>query len=155
MSEHYVSTDTVAEFIKSFNASLDPRLWIKLVEEELEELKEALEEGDPENLLKEFSDLLYVTAGFLCVVPKGIDDLISEEEVDKMLDLFDEAYEFAKIVTTIFTDDVIIEAVERVHQSNMSKLGDDGKPILREDGKILKGPNYKPPYLQDLIQEKK
>ena len=29
-----------------------------------------------------------------------------------------------------------------VHMSNMSKLGEDGKPILREDGKILKGPNY-------------
>lgn len=31
-----------------------------------------------------------------------------------------------------------------VHRSNMSKLGEDGKPVYREDGKILKGPNYKP-----------
>jgi len=31
---------------------------------------------------------------------------------------------------------------EHVHASNMSKLGEDGKPILREDGKVLKGPNY-------------
>lgn len=31
---------------------------------------------------------------------------------------------------------------EEVYRSNMSKLGDDGKPVLREDGKILKGPNY-------------
>jgi predicted HAD superfamily Cof-like phosphohydrolase len=29
-----------------------------------------------------------------------------------------------------------------VHSSNMSKLGEDGKPIYREDGKVLKGPNY-------------
>lgn len=32
-----------------------------------------------------------------------------------------------------------------VHDSNMSKLGEDGKPIYREDGKIMKGPNYTPP----------
>lgn len=42
------------------------------------------------------------------------------------------------------------EALDRVHQSNMSKLV-DGKPLKREDGKVLKGPNYKPPYLDDLI----
>ena len=43
------------------------------------------------------------------------------------------------------------EALHRVHDSNMSKLGNDGKPIYRPDGKVLKGPNYKPPYLDDLI----
>ena len=42
-------------------------------------------------------------------------------------------------------------AFARVHKSNMSKLGEDGKPIYREDGKVLKGPNYKPPYLEDLV----
>ncbi len=43
------------------------------------------------------------------------------------------------------------EALFRVHQSNMSKLDEDGKPIYREDGKVLKGPNYKPPNLEDLV----
>jgi len=43
------------------------------------------------------------------------------------------------------------EAFDRVHQSNMSKLGEDGKPVLRDDGKVLKGPNYKEPYLGDLV----
>ena len=42
------------------------------------------------------------------------------------------------------------EALDRVHQSNLSKLV-DGKPLKREDGKVLKGPNYQPPYLEDLI----
>ena len=42
-------------------------------------------------------------------------------------------------------------AMDRVHQSNMSKLGEDGKPIYRADGKVLKGPNYQPPTLTDLI----
>jgi predicted HAD superfamily Cof-like phosphohydrolase len=45
-----------------------------------------------------------------------------------------------------------IEAVfTEIHKSNMSKLGEDGKPILREDGKFLKGPNYfKPNILKAL-----
>jgi len=41
-------------------------------------------------------------------------------------------------------------AFERVHRSNMSKLV-DGKPMYREDGKVLKGPNYIPPDLSDLV----
>ena len=43
------------------------------------------------------------------------------------------------------------EAMDRVHKSNMSKLDEYGKPILREDGKVLKGSNYKPPNLEDLV----
>ena len=43
---------------------------------------------------------------------------------------------------------------DEVHRSNMSKLGEDGKPIYREDGKILKGPNYQPPYLKDIVYGK-
>jgi len=43
------------------------------------------------------------------------------------------------------------EAMRRVHASNMSKLDENGKPIYRKDGKVLKGPNYKPPTLTDLI----
>lgn len=42
------------------------------------------------------------------------------------------------------------EAFRRVHQSNMSKLV-NGRPLKREDGKFLKGPNYKPPFLDDLM----
>jgi len=43
------------------------------------------------------------------------------------------------------------EALNRVHQSNMSKLDNNGEPIFREDGKVLKGPNYQPPNLKDLV----
>ena len=43
------------------------------------------------------------------------------------------------------------EAMRRIHRSNMSKLGLDGKPIRRADGKVLKGPNYEPPNLTDLV----
>ncbi len=40
---------------------------------------------------------------------------------------------------------------DEVHRSNMSKLGADGKPIYREDGKILKGENYTPPQIKDIV----
>ena len=43
------------------------------------------------------------------------------------------------------------EALRRVHQSNMSKLDEDGKPTYRADGKVLKSANYQPPTLSDLV----
>lgn len=42
-------------------------------------------------------------------------------------------------------------ALAEVHRSNMSKLSADGKPVLREDGKILKGPHYSPPDLASVL----
>jgi|TARA_R110002153_G_scaffold10481_2_gene41511 NTP pyrophosphatase (non-canonical NTP hydrolase) len=46
------------------------------------------------------------------------------------------------------------EAVRRVHKSNMSKLGNDDKPLKRPDGKVLKGPNYEACNLSDLVERK-
>jgi len=43
------------------------------------------------------------------------------------------------------------QAFNHVHHSNMSKLGKDGKPIYREDGKVLKGPNYFAPSLAKYV----
>lgn len=51
-------------------------------------------------------------------------------------------------------ENVIDKAIEEVHDSNMSKLGEDGKPIKRSDGKIIKGPNYFPPNLSKFIKQK-
>jgi predicted HAD superfamily Cof-like phosphohydrolase len=50
--------------------------------------------------------------------------------------------------------EVIEEVFAEIQASNMSKLGADGKPIYREDGKVLKGPNYFPPDLKGLLQRK-
>lgn len=48
-----------------------------------------------------------------------------------------------------------IEAMfDEVHRSNMSKLGPFGKPYFREDGKVLKGPNYSPPDLSQILKSK-
>ena len=69
-----------------------------------------------------------------------------EECLKELADLVYVCYQFAENMGW-FLD----EALDRVHKSNMSKLGDDGKPIYREDGKVLKGPNYKPPNLEDLF----
>ncbi|MBR9855145.1 MAG: nucleoside triphosphate pyrophosphohydrolase family protein [Algicola sp.] len=47
----------------------------------------------------------------------------------------------------------IEEVFEEIQRSNMSKLGADGKPIYREDGKVLKGPNYTKPDIQTIIDK--
>lgn len=44
------------------------------------------------------------------------------------------------------------KVIEEKHRSNMSKLDDDGKPILRDDGKILKGPNFSPPNIKEILK---
>ena len=44
------------------------------------------------------------------------------------------------------------EVLKRILNSNMSKLGEDGKPIYRADGKVLKGPGYKQAELSDLVR---
>ena len=48
--------------------------------------------------------------------------------------------------------DKIEEIFDEIHRSNMSKLGDDGKPVYREDKKVLKGPNYSPPNLTNILK---
>lgn len=50
---------------------------------------------------------------------------------------------------------VIEEVFEEIHRSNLSKLGEDGKPIYREDGKVIKGPNYFPPNIKKILEKLK
>ena len=69
-----------------------------------------------------------------------------ENTLKELADLVYVCYQYAENMGW-FLD----EALHRVHQSNLSKLGEDGEPIYREDGKVLKGPNYKPPNLEDLF----
>ncbi len=44
-----------------------------------------------------------------------------------------------------------VPAFNRVHTSNLSKLDDEGKPVYNTEGKVIKGKNYKEPYLEDLV----
>ena len=96
-------------------------LRINLLQEELDEMKEALETGDIVEVLDALTDLQYVLDGaYLSFGLHSIKD----------------------------------KAFSEVQRSNMSKLGEDGKPIVRkEDGKILKGPNYFKPDLKSLYEE--
>ena len=47
--------------------------------------------------------------------------------------------------------DYLADVFEEIHSSNMSKMDENGKPVRREDGKILKGPNYHKPNLQPIL----
>lgn len=50
-------------------------------------------------------------------------------------------------------EDKIEDIFNEIHASNMSKLGDNGAPIYREDGKILKGPNFFRPNLTKILKD--
>jgi predicted HAD superfamily Cof-like phosphohydrolase len=73
------------------------------------------------------------------------------EDIDKRAkELADILYTvFGTIITEGLQDD-IERVFNEVHKSNMSKLGADGKPVMRADGKVLKGENYKEPDLSFL-----
>ena len=146
------------EFIKTFGASLDPRMWITIVEEETEEVLEALEnfsqDQSKENkahLLKEASDLMYTQIGFN-LVSVGAEQLglFSDMEHAELMTKVTKAQSVYEKALDALGDVNLFEAFRRVHLSNMSKLGDDGLPIKREDGKILKSNNYVEPKLGDL-----
>jgi len=68
------------------------------------------------------------------------------EELKELADLVFVCYQYAALMGYDLD-----EAMRRVFISNMSKLGDDGKPVLNELGKVTKGPNYQPPDLSDLV----
>ena len=69
-----------------------------------------------------------------------------EHALKELADLVYVCYQYAENMGW-FLD----EALNRVHESNLSKLDEEGNPIYRDDGKVLKGPNYKPPDLSDLF----
>ena len=72
--------------------------------------------------------------------------VLEAEALKELADLVYVCYQYAENLGW-FLD----EALDRVHKSNMSKLDTEGNPIYRDDGKVLKGPNYKPPTLTDLV----
>ena len=90
----------------------------------------------------------------LCLIVEEFEELIEaierepdnhEHQLKELADLVYVAFQYAAARGW-----PLDEALDRVYGSNMSKLV-DGKPLRREDGKVLKGPNYKPPYLEDLV----
>lgn len=145
--------EALAEFIQSFGGSLDPRLWIKLNEEELDELYKEVP-NTPEHL-KEYADLMYVHIGLDLTSGDNLGALLPDDERAKVTKVLQRVDRALKEYYEYYGDAIVSEAFRRVHESNMSKLDANGKPIRREDGKIMKGPNYKAPDLTDLIETKK
>ena len=94
-----------------------------------------------ELIIEEFKEFLEAE-GFLFMHGKNH----QEHALKELADLVYVCYQYAENMGW-FLD----EALDRVHKSNLSKLDEEGKPIYREDGKVLKGPNYKPPNLEDLF----
>ncbi len=75
------------------------------------------------------------------------------ETLDALIDL---QYVLDGAFLSFGLHDVKEEAFAEVHRSNMSKLGEDGKPIRREsDGKVMKGPNYFVPDMSQFIKKKR
>ena len=92
-------------------------------------------------ITEEFKEFLEAEATLFRSNPKLHADCLKE-----LADLVYVCYQYAANVGWNLD-----EAMHRVHESNMSKLDEYGKPILREDGKVLKGPKYQPPNLEDLV----
>ena len=91
-------------------------LRINLIEEELNEFKDAMSRKDLKEVADALTDILYVTYGAGHAFGINLDDCFEE-----------------------------------VQKSNMSKLGNDGKPIYNENGKVMKGPNYFKPDLNKFV----
>ena len=92
-------------------------LRISLINEELEELKQAMKNNDLKEAVDALTDILYVTYGAGHAFGVNLDKCFDE-----------------------------------VQKSNMSKLGEGGKPIYNEAGKVMKGPNYFKPDLSKFIK---
>ncbi len=88
----------------------------ELINEELEELKEAINNKDIKEVADALTDILYVTYGAGHAFGINLDKCFKE-----------------------------------VQNSNMSKLGNDGKPIYNDKGKVMKGPNYFKPDLNKFV----
>jgi len=92
-------------------------------------------------IVEEFKEFLEAEQQFIPGLKRNAEDCLKE-----LADLVYVCYQYAENLSWDLD-----EALNRVHVSNMSKLGPDGQPIRREDGKVLKGPNYQPPTLIDLV----
>nr|DAI09260.1 MAG TPA: NTP-PPase-like protein [Caudoviricetes sp.]DAN51658.1 MAG TPA: NTP-PPase-like protein [Caudoviricetes sp.] len=120
----------------------------KMFKEEQTEYEDAEKQNDIVEKLDAVCDMYYIHIGTLLEQNKG--DV--EKVASKIFFLEDErTKKIFKWETQNAFNTILALAFEEVHRSNMSKLGLDGKPIYREDGKIIKGPDYFPPNLKQFL----
>ena len=67
--------------------------------------------------------------------------------------LWDILYILCGTILTHGLQHKIVEVFNEIQRSNMSKLDINGKPVFREDGKILKGPNYFQPNIKEILEK--
>ena len=82
-----------------------------------------------------------------------LDAVYACNEVEIADALGDQLYILCGTILAHGMQHVIEDVFDEIQRSNMSKLGEDGKPIYREDGKILKGPGYFKPDLKRLLNK--
>lgn len=124
----------------------------KMFKEEQTEYEDAEKQNDIVEKLDAVCDMYYIHIGTLLEQNRG--DV--EKVASKIFFLEDErTKKIFKWETKNGFNTILTSAFEEVHRSNMSKLGLDGKPIYREDGKIIKGPDYFPPNLKQFLEVRK
>ena len=147
------------EFLKAMEGKLDFEWAAKvLITEEVKELRKAYEvqvfsDENIGEIFKELSDVIYVVAHFYNTMPVYAPEIISDERNQRVQKILDDASDLVSKVTHKLKIPLplLLTAYERVHASNMSKLGKDGKPVRRKDGKIMKGPNYHKPDMTPVV----
>ena len=76
------------------------------------------------------------------------------KDLDEIADaLGDKLYILCGTILAHGLQDKIVDVFNEIQRSNMSKLSQDGKPVIREDGKILKGPGYFKPKIKDILDK--
>lgn len=147
----------VADFMRIMDTNRDFAWWAEtLIAEETKELKKAdAEDEGMEQIFKESADLFYVVSGFYNCIPANAQPLLTEERHAAIAEILQDAWNTLATVSTKYKIPMNLfgEAFAIVHMSNMSKLDENGEPIRREDGKILKGPNYQPPNMAPVVMK--
>jgi NTP pyrophosphatase (non-canonical NTP hydrolase) len=139
----------IEEFHKTYEVKKNIPLYVDLLAEEAYEfMEEIVKHGITPNLLKETADVIYILEGLLA--------MIEEDELDfdtyKLLDIIDMINRYViPLATCVFTQNQIYMAFMETHRSNMSKLDKNGLVLRREDGKVLKGPNFSPADMTKLF----
>jgi predicted HAD superfamily Cof-like phosphohydrolase len=137
-------------------------LRVDLIQEEAAELLEAVTDIEELDALVDLAYVVYGAYLHLGIPDADPEHLIYEKEVT-VKEIFDAAMNIDAETFDSDLDDVLglvmtyaqkydfEGAFKEVHRSNMSKLGLDGRPVKRLDGKVLKGPLYSPPNLAPFV----
>jgi len=137
-------------------------LRVALIQEEAAELLDAVTDVEELDALVDLAYVVYGTylhMGIPEVDPEHLyydKEITAQEIFDAAMNIDAETFDFdldeiLGLVTTYAQKYDFEGAFREVHRSNMSKLGTDGKPVKRSDGKILKGPLYSPPNLTSFV----